>query len=52
MSKPTTTAMDPLIEGYLSYLDKVGRKTPAHDCRCALHAAPCDRRARSGAARR
>jgi len=20
--------MDPLIEGYLSYLDKVGRKTP------------------------
>jgi len=31
--------MDPLIEGYLSYLDKVGRKTPARlsmcDARCA-----------------
>ncbi len=35
-------ALDPLIEGYLSYLDKVGRKTPAHHRGCALHAAPGD----------
>lgn len=35
MSSP---AMDPLIEGYLSYLDKVGRKTPrtVTDVRCTL----------------
>jgi site-specific recombinase XerD len=47
MSKPTTTAMDPLIEGYLSYLDKVGRKTPRTiiDVRCTL------RRAIAGLAR-
>jgi len=34
-------AMDPLIEGYLSYLDKVGRKTPRTivDVRCTLHRA-------------
>lgn len=31
-------ALDPLIEGYLSYLDKVGRKTPRTivDVRCTL----------------
>jgi hypothetical protein len=28
MSAPMLNPMDPLIEGYLSYLDKVGRKTP------------------------
>jgi len=28
MKKANTTTMDPLIEGYFSYLDKVGRKTP------------------------
>jgi site-specific recombinase XerD len=35
MSAPT---MDPLIEGYLTYLDKVGRKTPRTivDVRCTL----------------
>ena len=27
MSTTNTATMDPLIEGYLSYLDKVGRKT-------------------------
>jgi site-specific recombinase XerD len=39
MSK--TTIMDPLIEGYLSYLDKVGRKTPRTiiDVRCTLRRA-------------
>jgi integrase/recombinase XerD len=33
-----TIALDPLIEGYLSYLDKVGRKTPRTivDVRCTL----------------
>jgi integrase/recombinase XerD len=33
--------MDPLIEGYLSYLDKVGRKTPRTiiDVRCTLRRA-------------
>jgi len=39
----TTNAakMDPLIEGYLSYLDKVGRKAPRTiiDVRCTLHRA-------------
>jgi len=41
MSAPHTTAMDPLIEGYLSYLDKVGRKAPRTivDVRCTLHRA-------------
>ena len=35
--------MDPLIEGYLSYLDKVGRKTPRTiiDVRCTLRRALC-----------
>ena len=35
------SAMDPLIEGYLSYLDKVGRKTPRTiiDVGCTLHRA-------------
>lgn len=34
-------AMDPLIEGYLTYLDKVGRKTPRTivDVRCSLRKA-------------
>lgn len=34
-------AMDPLIEGYLAYLDKVGRKTPRTiiDVRCTLRRA-------------
>jgi len=38
MSAPITTPMDPLIEGYLSYLDKIGRKTPRTivDVRCTL----------------
>jgi site-specific recombinase XerD len=36
-----TAAMGPLIEGYLSYLDKVGRKTPRTivDVRCTLRRA-------------
>jgi len=38
MTKPNRERMDPLIEGYLSYLDKVGRKTPRTiiDVRCTL----------------
>jgi site-specific recombinase XerD len=38
MSAPNTTPFDPVIEGYLSYLDKVGRKTPRTiiDVRCTL----------------
>lgn len=38
MTKPNLDRMDPLIEGYLSYLDKVGRKTPRTiiDVRCTL----------------
>jgi site-specific recombinase XerD len=34
-------ALDPLVEGYLSYLDKVGRKTPRtiSDVRCTLRRA-------------
>jgi site-specific recombinase XerD len=41
MSAPITTPLDPLIEGYLSYLDKVGRKTPRTiiDVRCTLRRA-------------
>jgi integrase/recombinase XerD len=41
MSTPITKPMDPLIEGYLSYLDKVGRKTPRTivDVRCTLRRA-------------
>jgi integrase/recombinase XerD len=41
MSAPVTNPMDPLIEGYLSYLDKVGRKTPRTivDVRCTLRRA-------------
>jgi site-specific recombinase XerD len=41
MSAPVATAMDPLIEGYLSYLDKVGRKMPRTivDVRCTLRRA-------------
>lgn len=36
--KPHPHLMDPLIEGYLSYLDKIGRKTPRTiiDVRCTL----------------
>jgi len=41
MSKLITNPMDPLIEGYLSYLDKVGRKTARTivDVRCTLRRA-------------
>jgi integrase/recombinase XerD len=41
MSAPISNPMDPLIEGYLSYLDKVGRKTPRTivDVRCTLRRA-------------
>jgi site-specific recombinase XerD len=41
MRKPNTDIMDPLIEGYLSYLDEVGRKTPRTiiDVRCTLRRA-------------
>lgn len=41
MKKPNLNRMDPLIEGYLSYLDKVGRKTPRTiiDVRCTLRRA-------------
>jgi integrase/recombinase XerD len=41
MSKLKNEQMDPLIEGYLSYLDKVGRKTPRTiiDVRCTLRRA-------------
>ena len=41
MSGPITTAMDPLIEGYLSYLNTVGRKTvrTVVDVRCTLRRA-------------
>ena len=28
MNAATPEPLDPLIEGYLTYLDKVGRKTP------------------------
>src|SRR5437899_10842766 len=41
MNKANTLPMDPLIEGYLRYLDKVGRKTPRTivDVRCTLRRA-------------
>lgn len=41
MKKSNLDRMDPLIEGYLSYLDKVGRKTPRTiiDVRCTLRRA-------------
>jgi site-specific recombinase XerD len=41
MSGPHMTPMDPLTEGYLSYLDQVGRKTPRTivDVRCTLRRA-------------
>src|SRR5262249_61474108 len=41
MKKENPTPMDPWIEGYLSYLDKVGRKTPRTivDVRCTLRRA-------------
>lgn len=41
MSAPNMTPMDPLIEGYLSYLDKVGRKSARTivDVRCTLRRA-------------
>ncbi len=40
VTRPTHAALNPLIEGYLSYLDKVGRKTPRTivDVRCTLRA--------------
>ena len=41
MKNTNPVAMDPWIEGYLSYLDKVGRKTPRTviDVRCTLRRA-------------
>jgi len=41
MTAPNPLPLDPLIEGYLSYLDKVGRKTPRTivDVRCTLRRA-------------
>jgi len=41
MTKPNTDMMDPWIEGYLSYLDTIGRKTPRTiiDVRCTLRRA-------------
>jgi site-specific recombinase XerD len=41
MTKPKAEPMDPLIEGYLSYLGKVGRKAPRTiiDVRCTLRRA-------------
>jgi site-specific recombinase XerC len=41
MSGTDLALLDPLIEGYLSYLDKVGRKTPRTivDVRCTLRRA-------------
>jgi site-specific recombinase XerD len=41
MSAPALAPLDPLIEGYLSYLAKVGRKTPRTivDVRCTLRRA-------------
>lgn len=41
MTKPNTDMMDPLIEGYLSYLDNIGRKTSRTiiDVRCTLRRA-------------
>ena len=38
MNAPLLPPLDPLIEGYLTYLDKVGRKTPRTivDVRCTL----------------
>ena len=41
MKNVNSAVMDPLIEGYFSYLDKVGRKTPRTivDVRCTLRRA-------------
>ena len=41
MKKANTATMDPLIEGYFCYLDKVGRRTPRTivDVRCTLRRA-------------
>ena len=41
MNAPLLPLLDPLIEGYLRYLDKVGRKTPRTiiDVRCTLRRA-------------
>ena len=41
MTSTNQLPLDPLIEGYLSYLDKVGRKTPRTiiDVRCTLRRA-------------
>jgi integrase/recombinase XerD len=41
MSSQNTARMDPLIEGYLCYLDRIGRKTPRTivDVRCTLRRA-------------
>jgi site-specific recombinase XerD len=41
VTRPTHAPLDPLIEGYLSYLDKVGRKTARTivDVRCTLRRA-------------
>ena len=53
MKKENFAPMDPWIEGYLSYLDKVGRKTPRTivDVRCTLRRATSHfERTRSGIA--
>jgi len=53
MTKANTATMDPLIEGYFSYLDKVGRKQPRTivDVRCTLRRAIAGlERVRPGAA--
>lgn len=41
MNAPTVSPLDPLVEGYLVYLDKVSRKTPRTiiDVRCTLRRA-------------
>lgn len=41
MNTPTVSPLDPLVEGYLVYLDKVGRKSPRTiiDVRCTLRRA-------------
>jgi integrase/recombinase XerD len=53
MKKTETVTTDPWVEGYLSYLDKVGRKTPRTivDVRCTLRRATAHfERARPGVA--
>ena len=40
MTSSNQLSMDPLIEGYLNYLDKVGRKTPRTIIDVLIPAAP------------